>query len=73
MISAEPGWKALWAVDGEEVGRSRVLGWAGIAEADRTRLVGIIVDPNDPTRLVAADTTTDTSGGELMRYGFEVK
>ena len=70
MIAAEPGWKALFGVDGEEVSRSRVIGWASVASDEKTELAGIIVDPNDPTRLVAANTVTDTGGGELFRYAY---
>jgi hypothetical protein len=70
MIGAEPGWKALFGIDGDEVGRSRVVGWAGIEGADETTVVGIIVDPNDPTQLVPASEITDPSGGTLTRYGF---
>jgi len=70
MVSAEPGWKALYGIDGDEVGRSRVIGWAGIDSTDKTNVVGIVVDPNDPTQLVLATEITDPSGGELIRYGF---
>ncbi len=70
MIAAEPGWKALFGLSGEEVGRSRVIGWAGRQSGDGIEIVGVIVDPNDPTRLVAAGDVSDPSGGKLMRYGF---
>lgn len=70
MIGAEPGWRALFGIAGEEVGRSRVIGWAGIDGEDGSEIVGIIVDPNDPTRLVPAPDVVDPSGGALMRYGF---
>jgi hypothetical protein len=70
MIAAEPGWKALFGDGGEEVGRSRVIGWAGVEKGDGVEIVGVIVDPNDPKRLVAAGDVTDPSGGKLMRYGY---
>lgn len=72
MVSAEPGWRALFAdVDGIETGRSRVIAWASVEDADGgTRFVGIIADPNDPKRLVPADEPTDEDGGTLQRYGF---
>ena len=35
-----------------------------------TQVVGIIVDPNDPSTLVAAPDVVDPSGGEFVRYGF---
>jgi hypothetical protein len=70
MIPAESGWKALFGVGGEEVGRSRVVGWAGLEREAGSEIVGVIVDPNDPTKLVAASDATDPSGGKLIRYGF---
>jgi hypothetical protein len=70
MIAAEPGWKALFGADGEEVGRSRVVGWAGLERGGGVEIVGVIVDPNDPTRLVPAGDVTDPAGGKLIRYGF---
>jgi hypothetical protein len=70
MIAAESGWRALFAVDGEEVGRSRVIGWGSVEGKDGPELVGVIIDPNDPTRLVAASEVTDPSGGVLLRYAF---
>jgi len=70
MISAETGWRALFELDGEEVGRSRVIGWAGVRKEDATEVVGIIVDPNDPSALAAAPDVVDPSGGDFARYGF---
>jgi hypothetical protein len=70
MIAAEPGWKALYGIDDDEVGRSRIVGWAGVERNGGIVLVGVVVDPNDPTQLVPADDVVDPSGGELMRYGF---
>ena len=70
MISAEAGWRALFESDGLETGRSRVVGWASIDIDGASRLVGIIVDPNDPRKLVPADEVVDDEGGSLARYGF---
>ena len=70
MISAESGWRALVESDGLETGRSRVVGWASIDSDGTSRLVGIIVDPNDPRQLVPADEVVDDEGGSLARYGF---
>ena len=71
LVSAEPGWRALFA-DGEgvETGRSRVIAWAAEERDGVTRIVGIIADPNDPKLLVSADSVTDEDGGSLARYGF---
>lgn len=71
LISAEPGWRALFAdANGVETGRSRVIAWASSERDGETRIVGIIADPNDPKLLVPADRVTDADGGSLFRYGF---
>jgi hypothetical protein len=70
MIPAEAGWKALFELDGEEVGRSRVIGWAGVRHDDTVEVVGIIVDPNDPGTLVVARDVIDPNGGDFARYGY---
>ena len=71
LVSAEPGWRALFADDdGVETGRSRVIAWAWQEREGVARMVGIIADPNDPKSLVPADTVIDEDGGSLTRYGF---
>ena len=71
MVSAEAGWRALFADnDGIETGRSRVIAWASRDRDGATEIVGIIADPNDPKALVPADTVVDEDGGSLQRYGF---
>ena len=70
MVAADPGWRALFGIVDEEVARSRIIGWAGIQGAEGSKVVGMIVDPSDPTQLVPAPDAIDPNGGELMRYGF---
>ncbi len=70
MIPAEPNWKALYGREGAEFARSRVIGWAAVGTAAKQEIVGIVVDPADPKRLVPAPDVVDPSGGELMRYGY---
>jgi hypothetical protein len=71
LVSAEPGWRALFADgDGVETGRSRVIAWASHEQDGVIRIVGIIADPNDPRSLVPADRVVDEDGGTLSRYGF---
>jgi hypothetical protein len=71
LISAEPGWRALFAnPDGEGTGRSRVIAWAAQDRDGVTTVVGIIADPNDPKTLVPADSVVDEDGGTLQRYGY---
>ncbi len=71
LISAEPGWRALFADDdGLETGRSRIVAWATIEREGTTAVVGLIADPNDPKSLVPADSVVDDDGGSLQRYGY---
>jgi hypothetical protein len=71
LISAEPGWRALFAnADGASTGRSRLIGWAVQEKDGVTRIIGVIADPNDPKSLVAADSVADEHGGSLQRYGY---
>jgi hypothetical protein len=71
LVSAEPGWRALFAdAEGIETGRSRVIAWASLVDDGVIRIVGIIADPNDPKSLVPADSVVDEDGGSLQRYGF---
>ena len=50
LVSAESGWKAVFEeLDGGQT-TSRILGWA-ITDGGE-ELVGVIVDPSDPARIV---------------------
>ena len=68
LIPAEPGWKALYGTDGLEESRSRIVAW-GIVEGDH-QIVGIVVDPSDRTRLIAASEVVDPDGSTLIGYGY---
>lgn len=70
LVPAESGWKAVFKeADGGE-SQSRILGWA-VAGADGDReLVGVIVDPSEPSRIVAAPEAASPEGGEFARYRF---
>jgi hypothetical protein len=68
LISAEPGWKALYGSDGLEESRSRIVAWA-IMEGDH-QIVGIVVDPSDRTRLISASEVVDPDGSTLIGYGY---
>ncbi len=71
LVPADSGWRALFAdAEGAATGRSRVVAWGIVDGADGSRVVGVIADPNDPRRLVAADETVDEDGGSLQRYGY---
>lgn len=66
LTPAEAGWKAVFFEPdgGESV--SRVLAWA-VADDD---VVGVVVDPSDPSRIVAAPEATSPDGGSFGRYRF---
>ena len=68
LIAAEPGWKALYGSNGIEESRSRIVAWA-IMEGDQ-QIVGIVVDPSDRTRLIAASDVVDPDGSTLIGYGY---
>ncbi|MDP9308797.1 MAG: hypothetical protein M3P15_10905 [Actinomycetota bacterium] len=70
IVSAEPGWRALFGVEREEVGRSRIVAWALVEEEGREEIVGLIVDLDDPTRIRPAPDMVDAEGHRLLRYGF---
>ena len=70
LVPAEPGWRALFGVEGEEVGRSRIVAWALVEEQGREEIVGLVVDLEDPTRIRAAPDVVDVEGHRLLRYGF---
>jgi hypothetical protein len=66
LAQAAPEWRAVF--DDESL--SRVVAWAVVGDADETRLVGIIVDPNDGSQLVPAPGTKTPDGARFVRYGF---
>jgi hypothetical protein len=68
LVPAEPGWKAVFKEpDGAETA-SRILGWA-IADGG-AELVGVIVDPAEPSRIVPAAGAASPGGGSFSRYRF---
>jgi hypothetical protein len=68
LVAAEPGWKAVFKEpDGSET-MSRILGWAAVDGEDE--LVGVIVDPVEPSRIVPATGSTSPGGGSFVRYRF---
>lgn len=69
LIPAGDGWRALFG-HGSAAARSRIVGWAVVADEDGEQVVGMVVDPNDPSRIVAAPSATDPEAGAFTRYGF---
>ena len=73
LVPAEPGWKAVFEeADGSE-SQSRILAWAvtdGGDGADETGMVGVIVDPAAPSRIVRAPDAAPPSGAAFNRYRY---
>jgi hypothetical protein len=72
LVPAEPGWLALYRGEYEEDGESaRVVAWALVQDAaGGRRVVGLVVDPAEPTRIVFAPDAASAIAPEFVRYGF---
>jgi hypothetical protein len=66
LAPAGSEWRAVF--DDETL--SRVVAWAVVGDGDEQQFVGVIVDPNDPSRLVAAPDSHTPEGASFSRYGF---
>jgi hypothetical protein len=70
LVQAEPGWRAVFKEpDGSET-VSRILGWAATGTADESELVGLVVDPSEASRIVAAPDAVSPDGGSFTRYRY---
>jgi len=75
LVPAEPGWKAVFKEPDGGESHSRILAWAvtdgGEDDgAGETGLVGMIVDPASPARIVRAPDAAPASGGTFSRYRY---
>ena len=70
LVPAKSGWKALFEEPTEEITRSRILGWAIVQTGNKVEVVGMIVDPLDPAKIIAAPGANSPGGGAFSRYGF---
>jgi hypothetical protein len=71
LVPAEVGWKAVFSEPDGAESVSRILSWAVVGDApDETRVVGVIVDPADPSRVVPAPGASSPGGGTFSRYRF---
>lgn len=72
LVPAEPGWQALYRGEYEEDGESaRVVAWALVEDAAGGRsVVGLVIDPGEPTRIVFAPDGASAIAPEFVRYGF---
>ena len=64
LASAHPEWRAVFDDDS----LVRVAAWAVVVEEGEQRVVGIIVDPNDPSRLIPAPEAVTPEGSVFVRY-----
>jgi hypothetical protein len=72
LVPAEAGWQALYRGEYEEDTESaRVVAWA-LVENDEgeQRVVGLVVHPDEPTRVVPAPDGASAIAPEFDRYGF---
>jgi hypothetical protein len=72
LVPAEPGWQALYRGEYEEDAESaRVVAWALVEDEDGAqRVVGLVVDPADSTRIVFAPEGASEIAPEFDRYGY---
>src|SRR6059058_6386107 len=66
LASADSGWRAVFAEPDGSESLSRIVGWA----VDGDEVVGLIVDPAAPAKIVPAAGASSPSGGRFNRYRF---
>jgi hypothetical protein len=69
LAPAESGWKAVFSEPDGTESISRILAWA-IGADKEAEITGVIVDPDDPSRIVAAASATSPGGGTFLRYRY---
>jgi hypothetical protein len=72
LVPAEAGWRALYRGEYEDDAESaRVVAWALVENGDgERRVVGLVIDPADATRIVPAPEGASALAPEFDRYGF---
>jgi hypothetical protein len=71
LVPAEVGWKAVFKEPDGGESMSRILAWAVSAdEGDEGGMVGLIVDPSSPSRVVSAVDAVSPAGGAFSRYRY---
>jgi hypothetical protein len=73
LVPAERGWRALYAGEfPEDEESSRVVAWAVVEdESGGQELVGLVIDPNNPTKIVPAEEGVTPVATSFLRYGFK--
>ena len=72
LVSAESGWKAVFKEPDEGESLSRILGWAIVGSGDKRELVGVIIDPSEPSRIIPAVGAVSPAGGSFARYRYVI-
>ena len=70
LVPAEPGWKAVFKEPDGSESLSRIVGWSVTGDGDDAEVVGVIVDPNEPGRIIAVSGADSPGGGSFSRYRF---
>jgi hypothetical protein len=73
LVPAEPGWRALYRGEYEEDSESaRVVAWALVESSDGDQeVVGMVVAPDEPKRIIPAPEGASAIAPEFDRYGFK--
>jgi hypothetical protein len=72
LVAAESGWRAIYTGDDETRELTRIVAWALVEDEDGGRaLEGMVVDSDDPTRIVFAPDAASGSAPRFDRYGFK--
>ncbi len=72
LVPAVRGWHALYRGEYQEDAESaRIVAWALVdAEEGGHEVVGLVVAPGDPTRIMPAPDAASALAPEFDRYGF---
>ena len=72
LVAAEPGWRAIYFDDDHEDRElTRVVAWALVEDDGAQDLIGLVIDSNDPTRIVPAPEGASATAPNFDRYGFK--
>lgn len=71
IIPADAGWRAIYGQSGSEE-LSRIVAWALVEDdSGSRRVVGMVIDPQNRTNIVAATSSASSQSGPLSRYGYK--
>ena len=72
LVPAIAGWHALYRGEYEEDSESaRVVAWALVeGEAGGHEVVGLVISPDNPTKILPAPEAASAVAPEFDRYGF---